>query len=143
MGGRAETVALVTSSLEGALGREGLFAETVALDLFPTGKTGPVAEFSCGATAVVLRGSVLTPMATGKMAKERTLKFAASGGKQKPEKFEGEAADVLEASFGGGAYEQAGLTVNVTQYSEEEVEVKEGLHPLSPRHEGRLCRPGA
>lgn len=119
----ASTGEIVTSSLEGTLGWTSFATEAVALDLGPAGGAGPFAEFNCGATAIVVRGSVLVNMGTDKMAKERALKYEVSKGKQKPEEFEGLPPDVLEASLAGGSYEHAYLTVTATQYSEEDVEV--------------------
>lgn len=112
---------IVTNSLEGKLGSTGFATETVALDLAPA--AGAFAEFSCGATAVVVDGSALANVPTDKMEKERVLKYEVSKGKQTPESFEGMPADVLEMSFAGGSPEKTVLTVNLTQYSEEEVEV--------------------
>lgn len=112
---------IVTNSLEGKLGSTGFATETVALDLAPA--AGAFAEFSCGATAVVVDGSALANVPTDKMEKERVLKYEVSKGKQTPESFEGMPADVLETSFAGGSPEKTVLTVNLTQYSEEEVEV--------------------
>jgi alpha-tubulin suppressor-like RCC1 family protein len=119
----AGTGEIVTTSLEGKLGWKNFEAGTAALDLFPVGETGPFAEFSCGSTAVAVQGSVLVAIKTYGMTKELTLKYEQSKGKQKPESFESEPADVLETSFAGGAYEQTGLTLTSTLTSEEEVEV--------------------
>jgi hypothetical protein len=51
------------------------------------------------------------------------LELAAGRGKQKPEKFVNEPADVLEASFAGGNFRQAGLTLKATLSSEEKLEI--------------------
>ncbi len=114
---------IVSKSLEGALGWEEYETASVALNLQPTGEVGPLLEFVCGATSVAVQGSVIVPVKANKMVGAATLKFAATKGKQKPEAFEGEAGDVLETSFSGGAFEQTGLTVTLTQTNEEEVEV--------------------
>jgi hypothetical protein len=119
---------VVTNALEGVLGVEkrGSTAskDKVGLDLFPTGKEGLIAEFSCGSATVKLSGSVIGPIAAiDKMALTATLKFAGSRGKQVPEAFEGEPKDILESSFSGGAFEQTRLTLTATQTSEEEVEI--------------------
>jgi hypothetical protein len=52
-----------------------------------------------------------------------TLKYAASRGRQRPERFVGGPAAILEGSFGKGAFEQLGLAQATTQASEEAVEV--------------------
>ncbi|HXR28215.1 MAG TPA: hypothetical protein VN772_01460 [Solirubrobacteraceae bacterium] len=116
-----------SNALEGVLGLEKLGTTTtkdkIGLDLFPVGRTGPLMEFSCATTTVSLRGSVIAPVKTNRMALSSPLKFAATKGKQKPEGFAGEPKDVLEASFGGMAFEQAGLTLATTQAGEEQLEI--------------------
>jgi hypothetical protein len=93
------------------------------MDLFPVGKTGPFMQFSCGPTAVTVRGSVLNPVKSNKMLLSATLKYAASSGKQKPEKFEGLPKDVLETEFGEAAAEQSGLKLTTKQTNEEKIEI--------------------
>jgi hypothetical protein len=56
-----------------------------------------------------------------------TIKFKASKGTQKPERFVERALDVLEASFAGAAYEAMGLTLAGTQTGEEAVEANSTL----------------
>jgi hypothetical protein len=118
---------VATHSLEGDLGVEklGLTAATnkIGIDLFPAGHAGIVMEFSCGATAVAVRGSVIAKVTANKMLSSGTLILSAGKGKQKPEKLLNEPTDVLEASFNGGAYEQLGLTAKLTQASEEALEI--------------------
>ena len=122
---------VASRELEGELGVEKLGATSaknkIALDLFPAGRTGPVAEMTCGSTTVALRGSVIVPLKANKMQVTQALKFKASKGKQKPERFVGGPKDVLEASLNGGAFLQAGLTAALTQTSEEPVEVNSVL----------------
>ncbi len=117
---------IVSSSLEGTLGIEKLGAsagaDKLGLELFPVGETGPLVEFTCGATSVSIRGSVIVPVSAGKMSITTTLKFKASKGKQKPESFVGGAKDVLEQSVDKAAYEQAGLTLSAGQLNEEPLE---------------------
>ncbi len=118
---------IVSGTLEGALGVEKLGAiasrDKLGLDLFPAGRTGSLMQFNCGAEAVSLRGSVIAPVKANKMAVATTLKFKASRGRQKPAGFVGEAADVLEASFQGGPFEQAGLTLAGTVSGEQALEM--------------------
>jgi alpha-tubulin suppressor-like RCC1 family protein len=118
---------VVSNTLEGALGWETKTSELttskVALDLIPVEKTGLVAAFTCGTTPIDVRGSIIVPVTKDKMLAVANLAYVASKGKQKPERFEGEAADVLEASFSGGSFAQLGLTVKAKQTSEEEVEI--------------------
>jgi hypothetical protein len=95
----------------------------VSCALLPTGKSGPFAEFSCGASAVSVRGAVIVPVQANKMSLTQAVKFSASKGKQKPEHFEGGAQAVLEESIGAGPYEQTGLSATITQTSKEKVEI--------------------
>jgi Regulator of chromosome condensation (RCC1) repeat len=117
---------LVTSTLEGTLGWENKALKHVANDLFPVGHSGPLLEFSCAGVPVQVRGSVIVKVASGKMlplTKTETVTFAAAKGKQTPEQFEGGVKDVLESSFGVGAFEQTGLKMTTIQTSEEQLEI--------------------
>ncbi|HTU77849.1 MAG TPA: hypothetical protein VMF09_03740 [Solirubrobacteraceae bacterium] len=118
---------VVTRPLEGALGIDkrgkASTADKLGLALYPVGKTGAFMEFSCGATDVSVRGAVIVPVKSDKMSLTQALKFSASKGKQKPQGFEGEPAEILEASFDGGAYEQTGLSASITQTNASEVEI--------------------
>jgi hypothetical protein len=86
------------------------------------GQTSEVfAEFSCGPAPTVLRGSVIVKAgsivsgkfksSTNKMLNKLVLEFVSKGGKQEPEKFEGEPKDVLEGSVGGGAFQEGSLSL--------------------------------
>jgi len=115
-----------TAGLEGALGtereveKEGKEIFYPALDLFPPGKSGPVAEYTCaGSEPTTLSGSVLVPEPSGKKHLAGTLKWSQSAGLQKPESFEGGPRDVLSSQIG----EQIGLSLSVTQTNEETVEI--------------------
>ena len=57
------------------------------------------------------------------MQKSSKLAFSARLGKQKPERFESQPKSVLEASFDSTTIEQVGLSVTLTQTSQERVEV--------------------
>jgi hypothetical protein len=119
---------LVTHTLEGVIGveKKGLTAKAnkIAFDLFPVGKTGFFIEFSCGPLPVQVKGSVLVPLTpTNKMEPKLTLKYVATKGVQKPTKFEGEPADVLESSLKGKPFEQAGQTLTTVQTNEELLEI--------------------
>ncbi len=118
---------IITKALEGALGVEKLGTTSaknkIGLALYPVGKAGLLAEFTCGATKVAVRGSVILPLKADKMEPTLALKAKATKGKQKPESFAGGAKDVLEESFNGGSFEQAGLTAAVTLENGEDVEI--------------------
>jgi phospholipase C len=114
---------IVTSALEGVLGWEAKEEHRVALDLFPAQKGGAFTEFVCGATSLAVRGSVISPVISGRMQSTTTVKYAATAGRQKPEHVEGEANDVLESSLLGGIFEQTGLTLTTTLTNAEPIEV--------------------
>lgn len=119
---------LVTSALLGVLGVEALAEEPrgnrIGLDLFPTlGMTRPFLEFSCGSTAVVVRGSLIAPVVSDGMRLQGPLTYTQHAGRQQPEGFAEEPRDVLESSWGGGPWEQAGLQMRTRQANEEHLEV--------------------
>jgi hypothetical protein len=124
---------LETKKLEGIVGIEKrAFVEAkevplknkLAFDLFPAGKTGLFIEFTCGVTlTVAVRGSVLVPIKSNTMLTTGELKFKATIGKQKPERFEGEPKDILESSFTGKEFEQAGQTITSKVTNEEPLEL--------------------
>jgi hypothetical protein len=72
---------------------------------------------------VVVTGSVLAPIATGKMLLATSLKYKESKGLQTPQALEGEPPTVLTASLNGEALESIGLKLTATLTSEEAVEV--------------------
>jgi hypothetical protein len=116
-----------SNGLEGALGavtiteKEGKEVITHAgLDLFPTGKVGPLFEYTCaGGEPQTLSGSVIAPVTAGKMQTSSTLKYSQSAGLQKPEAFEEGGSDVLTSGIG----EQVGLSLNALLSTEEAVEI--------------------
>jgi hypothetical protein len=113
---------LQTKTLEGELGWEAKAGKSVALDLYPVGKTGAFMEYHCiGGVPVTVAGSILAPVEADKMLLTTPLKYKASKGKQKPEQFEGGPLDVLTAN--GKVSEQLGETASLTQTNEEAVEI--------------------
>jgi hypothetical protein len=120
------TGTVVTHTLEGTLGVEELGAapieNTIAEDLFPPGRAGPVAEFSCSGIAVTITGSLIAPVPSNAMKLTVPIKFKAVRGRQRQESFAGEPPDVLFTSV-LGAVEQSGEAMTVNQSNEEKVEV--------------------
>lgn len=119
---------IVTHTLEGTLGVEEVGAapveNAIAEDLFPVGRSGPIATFSCSGLPVAITGSLIAPVQSNAMKPSVSVKFKAVKGKQKPEGFAGEPADVLFTKIGSeGPLEQSGETMNVIQTNEEKVEV--------------------
>lgn len=117
---------LVTNQLEGIVGWEIKARKKTDLELYPAKSvtSGYFIEFECTGLVVKVRGHVLVPIKNDKMTSTETLKFKASKGKQKPEKWEESASPaILEASFKGGPFEQAGQNITSTVKGEEELEL--------------------
>jgi hypothetical protein len=92
----------------------------IALDLYPAGGSGPFLQYTCaGGEPTTLSGAILEPVTSGKMLTTTTWKYAATGGRQKPEAFEGEEPEVLTSSLS----EQVGLTLSSILTSEEAIEI--------------------
>jgi hypothetical protein len=116
---------LVTNPLEGRIGFENKAKKKVAFDLYPTpADEGLYITFDCGASLhITVGGSVLVNVKSDKMLTALTLKYKATRGVQKPEKFEGEPADVLITEINGKRPEQSGITISSVQTAEESLEV--------------------
>jgi hypothetical protein len=117
---------IVTNALGGPIGVEKL-GETAAKNKLAEDLQGEnaeklVATFKCAGLPIIVRGSVLHPIKSNKMVNTAVEKFAATKGKQKPEKFVGEPKDVLESSLAGGAFEQSGQTITANVKFEEKIE---------------------
>ncbi len=101
--------------------------DKLGLDLFASRRSRLRHGIQLWVHTVAVRGSVIVPVKANKMSLSATLKFKASKGRQKPERFVEGAPDVLEASFAGAAYEAIGLTLASTQAGEEGVEANSTL----------------
>ena len=120
---------LMTNELEGIVGWENKASKKTDLELFPAKSvaSGLFIEFSCSGLVIKVKGKVLVPIKNDKMTSTETLKFKASKGKQKPEKWEESPEKaILEAAFSnfkGGAFEQAGQNITATVKGEEQLEL--------------------
>ena len=117
---------LVTNELEGIVGWENKARKKTDLELYPAKSvtSGYFIEFECQGLVVKVRGHVLVPIKNDKMTSTETLKFNAKKGKQKPEKWEESGSPaILEASFKGGPFEQAGQNIISTVKGEEQLEL--------------------
>jgi hypothetical protein len=117
---------LVTNELEGTVGWGVKAKKITDLELFPAKSvtSGLFIEFSCIGLVVKVRGHVLVPIKNDKMTATETLKFSAAKGIQKPEKWEeSPGKTILEASFKGGPFEQAGQNITSTVTGEEQLEL--------------------
>lgn len=116
---------LATAPLEGLLGVVQLgrtaAADKLGLELRPTGGA-PFAAFSCGLQTVLLRGAVIAPVTADLMLASTTLHLSATRGRQHPERFAAQGMAVLEASFGGGPFQQAGVSLEASWANAEPVE---------------------
>ncbi|HEV3045944.1 MAG TPA: IPT/TIG domain-containing protein [Solirubrobacteraceae bacterium] len=111
-------------TLEGGLGYREKSANTVGLDLRPSGEAELVLEAVCGSSTVRVRGAAIAALSpVNKMTASFTLHFKTSKGVQSPEHFEGEADEFYELSVGAGAYEQAALSFEANTTNEESLEV--------------------
>jgi hypothetical protein len=130
LGGPCTTGALAageleTSVLDGSLGivstTEKLGKETfhLGVSLHPT-ESVPFLEYTCSVSGSwTLGGALIAQVTSGKTSKTTSVKWAASGGKQKPEAFEGGATEVLTNQLG----EHVGLTLTSSITYEEPVEI--------------------
>jgi hypothetical protein len=115
-----------TNTLEGVLGLEkvtvksGKETRKAGLDLYPVGKTGAFAEYTCtGGLPTTLSGSIIAPVPTNKMFTTAAVKDVQSKGRQKPERFVGGAQDVLR----DGTNQFVGLGFAATQTNKEAFEI--------------------
>ena len=81
---------LETNELEGIVGWENKAKKKTDLELYPAKsvKSGLFIEFECEGLVIKVRGKVLVPVKNDTMTESTTLKFNATKGKQKPEKWE-------------------------------------------------------
>jgi hypothetical protein len=114
---------LVTRTLEGTYGFENKARKKTAFDLYPKGKTGLFIEFSCTGLQIAVRGSILVPIKSDKMALTTSLKYKATRGVQKVQSFEGMPKDVLETTHQGLPYEESGQNITTTLTNEEKLEL--------------------
>jgi hypothetical protein len=81
-----------------------------------------------GYSKIYIYLGAIVPLKSGKMVKKETVKYAATGGKQKPEEAETWGAYHLEAQYYNLAEEfvgteQIGLTAGIIQVNEEKIEI--------------------
>lgn len=116
--------------LEGTLGTEKIYIkegkeeyakDKVAGNLYrQSNPKGEIVEFECAGFVIKVRETVLYPLTADKMETTVTVKFAATGGKQKPEHFVVETGkngpkETLESSFGGAPFAQSGQTITTIE----------------------------
>ena len=119
---------IVSKTLEGVFGvykgSSRPAGNKAGLDLFPVHKTGPIAEYTCGARNFTLRGSVIFAAKANKITPGIELVAKASKGKQKPaEGFLEEPKAQLEVAEGEGSYENVGLSMALNLETEEPLEL--------------------
>jgi hypothetical protein len=120
---------LETNELEGIVGWENKAKKKTDLELYPAKsvKSGLFIEFECVGLVIKVRGKVLVPVKNDTMTESTTLKFNATKGKQKPEKWEESSEKaILESSFSNvreGAWEQSGQKITSTVTGAEKLEL--------------------
>src|SRR5690242_4727130 len=125
-----KTGEIKVKELDGLLGIE-KFGETHAKDkvanLFKPASGTIFTEFECGGIPVTVRGEVMNPLKANAMKLSATVKFTASKGKQKPEKFATDPVGtkrILESNkIIGGGFVQAGQSLTTIQTGEEKLEI--------------------
>jgi hypothetical protein len=116
--------------LNGLLGIE-KFGETHAKDkvanLFKPAVGEIFTEFECGGIPVTVKGEVMNPVKANAMKISATVKFTASKGKQKPERFATDPVGTKRVLFSnkliGGGLVQAGQSLTTIQTGEEKFEI--------------------
>jgi hypothetical protein len=114
-----------TGALDGQLGITSVDSnptkDTVAVELSPASGEA-IAELSCGASPITVRGALMLALGTANRMKSKTIwKGVEHKGVQKLMQFVGGSPVKLEAKIGAGAYEQTGLKL---PDGEEEVDVE-------------------
>jgi hypothetical protein len=99
--------------------------DKLANDFFPA--SGEIfTEFECSGLKLVVKGEVMVPIKTNAMASTQTVKFTASKGKQKPEKFVADPAGLKRVLYAKNSkleeFFQAGQTLTTIQTGAEKVE---------------------
>lgn len=120
---KAPGIAATLGFVKDAVTSEGLVT-TVGWDLTREG-SGLSATCGAGNEALLVKGSVIAPVsAIDKMVSAFSLKPKALAGIQAPEAFEEGGRDVLSATLGAGAPEQAGLTTTQRWIGGEHLEIR-------------------
>jgi hypothetical protein len=125
-----KTGEIKVKDLNGLLGIE-KFGETKAKDkvanLFKPVSGEVFTEFECGGIPVKVHGEVMNPLKSNSMKSSLTVKFTASKGKQKPEKFATDPVGTKRVLFSnklvGGGEVQAGQSLTTIQTGEEKLEI--------------------
>ena len=115
-----------TGALDGQLGTTSVDSnptkDTVGVELSPASGEA-IAELSCGASPITVRGAVMLAPGTANRMKSKTIwKGVEHKGVQKLMQFVEGLPVRLEAKIGAGAYEQTGL--KLTADGEDEVDVE-------------------
>jgi hypothetical protein len=94
----------------------------IGIDLAPeSGSTA--AQFKCAFASITVTGSIIHEVVTNRMLASESEKFLQKNGQQRPEKFEGQPADVLYSQLGESEPEQAGEGLLSKLKNEEKMEV--------------------
>jgi len=120
---------ILVKELDGVIGIEKVGATAGAdkiANLFVPVAGEILTEFECGGLKLVVKGEVMVPITGNKMLTSQTVKFAATKGKQKPERFAGEPLTVKHILFAKNnkleEFFQAGQTLTTVQTNLEKAE---------------------
>ncbi len=115
---------LRTSTLEGAIGFTNKEEADAGLELLPAHEGEAFLTYTCGTTMTEVRGGVFGGLTTiNSPATSFKDKYASFKGKQRLEHFTEGLDEVLEASVGGAAFEEIGLSAEETLTNEEAIEI--------------------
>ncbi len=115
----APSGSIVTEALQGSIavykpGAKGNKLKDKAGLVISPAHEGPVAQFSCGGTSIVVSGSVIGALPTNKVKPTLALKLAVKKGGQEPSGVPGGPSHLLSASVGGGAPQATTITGTVS-----------------------------
>jgi hypothetical protein len=120
---------ILVKELNGRIGIEKVGATAAndkSANLFVPAEGEILTEFECSGLKLVVKGEVMVPLPTNAMKKSATIKFVASKGKQKPEKFATDPSATKRVLFSENSlfeeFVQAGQTLTTIQTGAEAVE---------------------
>jgi hypothetical protein len=118
-------VEIRTAALSGVIGYSNREQNQVALELLPVEEGSDFLSYTCGSTSTEVRGELLGALSpVDSPTTSFSLNLSQSKGKQHIEGFQEGPKEVLEASVGGGPFEQLGLADKESLKSAEAVEIR-------------------
>jgi hypothetical protein len=109
-----------------ATGQAGPSRNLVGVELQGDGGA-PIAQFACGALAVILKGTAIGLLQGNSMLRSASLTFHGARGRQSPARFESTSPVAMQASFGGSLYEPASLSLALVLTNAEPLELDSAI----------------